>query len=275
MIKKVLFFYNSKRKKAEKFTLEAMRFVRNKKIKTECVCVSKNNKNYDLDADLAIAIGGDGTVLYSARHIVDRGMPLLAINAGGLGFLSAIEPKDFRDFFLSILKGKYKKIERFLLELDCNKNKKYLSLNDIVIRSYESRAFHLKVNYNNDLLSYYFGDGLIISTPTGSTAYNLAAMGPIITPDSSIISLTPICPHTLTHRPMALSAEGLLRIKFSRKNEDRLGIFISVDGQEKIELAKGEEIKIKKYSKTLSTIAPLDYSYFEMLREKLSWGMRR
>jgi len=273
MIKKAAFFYNSKRESAIRFTENAVSFLEKNKIKTEKICVNKKETPKE-KADMAVSAGGDGTALYAARCLAKNKTPLIAVNAGGLGFLSSVEPKDFKNFFLKAAKGEMKKVERFFLEVRSPQGV-YYALNDCVLRSAQPRAFHLKAKYDGEFLSSYFGDGLIVSTPTGSTAYGLAAMGPIIMPSCEVFCLSPICPHTLTHRPLVLAAQKELEIIFCEDSEKEINVTVSVDGQENFALKSKEGIKIKKSSFSLISAVPNDYSWFKVLREKLSWGQRR
>ncbi|PIS47116.1 MAG: NAD(+) kinase [Elusimicrobia bacterium CG08_land_8_20_14_0_20_51_18] len=277
MIKKVAVFFNSKRENAFKFYLGAVKHILSRGIKVEKICVNKSCRG-PVKADLAISIGGDGTVLYAARHIINADIPLLSVNAGGLGFLSGVEPAGFEKIFDEIVKDKYRIIERFFLDVkvrSVGRERRYISLNDCVIRARDPRAFSLDVYYNGVFLSKYFGDGLIISTPTGSTAYNLASQGPIIMPHTNVFSLTPICPHTLTHRPMILPNGGEIEIEILKSLKESSRIIISVDGQENFELRPGDKIKISRYPEILKSLVPRNFSYFEVLRKKLSWGERK
>ncbi|GAB4029044.1 MAG: NAD(+)/NADH kinase [Elusimicrobiota bacterium] len=273
MIKKAVFFYNSKRETARLFTDRALNFLKKLGIKTEKICVNKKSR-FSGRADIAISSGGDGTALYAARSLGSSKIPLVPVNAGGLGFLSSVEPTEFESFFMKVLNGHFLKIERFFLAIR-EGGKKYLALNDCVLRSSQARAFHLDVKYNGDFLSSYFGDGLIVSTPTGSTAYGLAAMGPIIMPSAEVFSLSPICPHTLTHRPMVLPSSGELEISFAPKSGENIKVTVSVDGQENFSLSRRGKIKLSKSGFSLITLVPEEFSYFAVLREKLSWGQRR
>lgn len=273
MIKKAAFFYNSKRASAIRFTESAIELLEKHAIKTEKLCVNKGEIPQE-KSDIAVSAGGDGTVLYAARCIAGCKTPLIAVNAGGLGFLSSVEPKDFSDFFAQVIKGKFKKVKRFFLEVRCG-DRTYYALNDCVLRSCQPRSFHLEASYDGEFLSSYFGDGLIISTPTGSTAYGLAAMGPIIIATANVFCLSPICPHTLTHRPVVLSADKELEIFFRQEGEKDVEVTVSVDGQENFTLNSRGVVKIKKSPFTLVSVVPENYSWFKVLREKLSWGQRR
>ena len=230
-------------------------------------------------ADAAVAVGGDGTVLYAARHVISRGIPVLGINAGGLGFLSGIEQKDFLKNLDVFLRGDFKKIRRSLLSVSVERGGKTVfgplpALNDCVIRSPESRAFTLRASFGEQFLSEYFGDGLIISTPSGSTAYSLAASGPIVMPDLEVFLLSPICPYTLTHRPIVLSAAEELKVEVRGGHSGPQVVTLSIDGQENFRLAPGDAVVVGKHNRSFHMLAPEGFSYFDILRRKLSWGER-
>ena len=209
-VKSVVLFYNSKRKKAITFAAGIERTLKARGVRVSRVCVNDVVCKFGR-ADAAITVGGDGTVLYAARHVIKYGIPVLGINAGGLGFLSGVERSNFKKHLDSFLNNSFRRIRRQLLSVEVFRGGgrvfgPYPALNDCVIRSTEARAFSLRAFFGRQLLSEYFGDGLIISTPTGSTAYNLAALGPIVLPELEVFLLSPICPHTLTHRPIVLSS---------------------------------------------------------------------
>jgi len=271
-INKIVIFYNSRRRDSLEFYKKVKKYLFSLGLKTQDICVNKKCPD-KIFGKLAISIGGDGTVLYASRHIVDYNLPMISINAGGLGFLSSVEIDRFKGFFNEVLKEKYKIVERAFLQINI-KGKKYIALNDFVIRANEPRAFSLDVYYNDNFISRYFGDGLIISTPTGSTAYNLASSGPIIVPHANVFSLSPICPHTLSLRPIILPDTGELCVKFdSNDNKDIMRIVLSIDGQENLELSGKNRIYISRYPKTIKTLVPKNFSYFELLRKKLNWGL--
>ena len=277
-IKSVVLFFNSKRKKSVAFALSVEKTLKGRGVAVQRICVNDPVRDFR-KADAAITVGGDGTVLYAARHVIKYGMPVLGINAGGMGFLSGVERSEFhknRDAFLG---NRFKKIKRQLLSVEVRRRGKpafgpYPALNDCVIRSYESRAFTLKACCGRKFLSGYFGDGLIISTPTGSTAYNLAAFGPIVLPELGVFLLSPICPHTLTHRPIVLSSGEDIRITVGGKPGLDHHVTLSLDGQENFGLISADEIIIRKYPKNFEMLVPENFSYFDILRKKLSWGER-
>jgi len=277
-IKSVVLFYNSERRKALGFASVIEKKLRAAGTKVLKVCVNDACFGFKT-ADAAVAVGGDGTVLYAARHVITLGIPVLGINAGGLGFLSGIEQKAFLKSMSVFLAGGFKKIKRSLLSVSVTRAGHTVfgplpALNDCVIRSPEARAFSLRAYSGSEFLSDYFGDGLIVSTPSGSTAYSLAASGPIVMPDLEVFLLTPICPHTLTHRPIALAAAEELKVAVRAGRSGQQLLTLSIDGQENFRLKPGDEVIVSKHPRSFEMLAPQDFSYFDILRRKLSWGER-
>jgi len=268
---KAIIFYNPF-KKDNVLTLKKVECLLSKRrIKISKISVYMKKKA-NIFGDFAIAIGGDGTVLYAARSIVDKNIPLISIKCGGLGFLSSIEEKDATKMIKDFLNENYKTINRFLLKIVIGK-KEYFALNDLVIKSNDLRTFYTDVYYFDEYISTYFSDGVIISTPTGSTAYNLSCGGPIVHTHARVIIVTPISPHTLTHRPVILPENGIIKIKARLKHGNEKSIVISIDGQENLKY-NDEIIEVSIFNKILKNIVPKNYSYFEVLRKKLSWGER-
>lgn len=277
-IKNVLLFYNSKRRKALDYTAAIERRLKALGAKVQKICVNETCCEIKA-ADAAITVGGDGTVLYAARHVIARGIPVLGINAGGLGFLSGIEQKEFIKNTELFLRGGFRKFKRSLLAVSVLRGGKKVfgpmpALNDSVIRSPEARAFTLRASFGSQFLTEYFGDGLIVSTPSGSTAYSLAASGPIVLPDLEVFLLSPICPHTLTHRPIVLSAAEELRVAVIGGRSGPQPLNLSLDGQESFNLENGDIVLVRRHVRSLELLAPAGFSYFEVLRRKLSWGER-
>lgn len=277
-IKSVVLFYNSKRLKALAYAGAIERRLRAAGARVARVCVNDAFCGFK-SADAAVAVGGDGTVLYAARHVISRGIPVLGINAGGLGFLSGVERKDFLKNVKPFLRGEFRQISRSLLSVSVMRAGKTVfgplpALNDCVIRSQEARAFTLRASFGREFLSEYFGDGLIISTPSGSTAYSLAASGPIVLPDLEVVLLSPICPHTLTHRPIVLSASEELKVQVEGGRSGPQVMTLSLDGQENFRLEHGDTVVIAKHRRNFHMLAPHGFSYFDILRRKLSWGER-
>jgi NAD+ kinase len=277
-IKSVVLFYNSNRRKALSYAAAIERRLKAGGARVSRVCVNDAVCEFK-PADAAVAVGGDGTVLYAARHVIARGMPVLGINAGGLGFLSGAEQKDFLKNADEFLRGGFIKIKRSLLSVSVLRGGRTVSgplaaLNDCVIRSSEARAFTLRASFGGKFLSEYFGDGLIVSTPSGSTAYSLAASGPIVMPDLEVFLLSPICPHTLTHRPIVLSAAEDLRVLVQGGRSGPQRLALSLDGQENFTLEDGDTVLVRRHTKSFEMLAPQGFSYFDILRRKLSWGER-
>ena len=275
-IKSVVLFYNSKRRKAMAYAAAMERRLKAAGVRVTRICVNDPCVEFG-PADAAVAVGGDGTVLYAARHVIGRGIPVLGINAGDLGFLSGIERKGFIKNMDSFLRGEFKKFSRSLLAVSVRRKGRLVfgplpALNDCVIRSQEARAFTLRASFGGEFLSEYFGDGLIISTPSGSTAYSLAASGPIVMPALAVFLLSPICPHTLTHRPIVLPAEEELKIEVEGARSGPQILTLSLDGQENFRLQHGDTVVIGRHRKNFYMLAPQGFSYFEILRRKLSWG---
>lgn len=272
-MKKAIVFYNSKDINNLNILKKVNKVLDDRKISYKNISVFKGLKSKKNNFDFAISIGGDGTVLHASHYLVDMGIALIAIKSGSLGFLGSIEFLYFENFINDFLMGNYEVIERSMLELII-KNKTYRALNDVVIKSIDMRTFYTSVYLNDEFISTYFSDGVIISTPTGSTAYNLSVGGPIVHPSTSSIILTPISPHTLTHRPVVVMDSSTIKIKaYEKKRKSISNIVVVVDGQ--IILGMSEDfIKIRVFDKKFKMIVPEKYSYFDVLRKKLRWGER-
>ena len=215
--------------------------------------------------DFIVALGGDGTLISVARRAYKFDKPILGINAGNLGFLTDINPDNIEDFLDDFLKGNYRIDERMVIEIEY-KNKKLYAFNDVVIsKDIISSMINIQVDTNESFLNTYRGDGLIISTPTGSTAYNLSAGGPVVYPLTESFILTPICPHSLTQRPLVLPSNFILEVNIK---EDMAKLIL--DGQEIYTL--DDKIILKKAKKPARLIHRKERNYFEVLREKLHWG---
>lgn len=220
-------------------------------------------------SDIIISIGGDGTFLNSTRHINDSDKPIIGINLGTLGFMSDVMPSDIRSFFDNVIKGKYKTIDLCLAK--CTVNKKYVfsALNEIVIDKCDSiKMVELGIFYNKEFVGRFYADGVLVSTPTGSTGYSLSSGGPIITPFSKVFIITPICPHSLNFRPVIVPDSGTIMIKSYNQEKVR----ITPDGYKGIMRKAPLEIIIEKAEYSLKTIKKHNWSFFNTLNEKLLWG---
>jgi NAD+ kinase len=228
-------------------------------------------------ADLVIALGGDGTLLHTTHLVGSSQIPLLGVNLGGLGFLTEITLKELYPVLRKILKGKFEIEERMMIKATIGnqssavkKSGSLVALNDIVINiGTLARVINLEIYINGEYISTYTADGLIISTPTGSSAYSLSAGGPLLNPRMKAIILTPICPHALAIRPLVISQEEKVRILVKSDHND---IKLTVDGQESFSLNSGQKIEIEKAPYSLKLVKPEKKSFYEILRKKLNWG---
>lgn len=225
------------------------------------------------NCDLIIVVGGDGSMLNAAHIAVDYGLPVLGINRGRLGFLTDIRPDELNKVN-EVLSGKFIEEERFLLEatiIHPNGDVTHaVALNDVVVLPGNiAHMIEFEVRVNEHMICNQRADGLIIATPTGSTAYALSGGGPILHPQLDAIELVPMFPHTLSSRPIVLKSNSEITITLSPLNETTPKV--SCDGQDRIPLAAGGIIKIKKKNTMLRLIHPLDYNYYQTLREKLGW----
>jgi len=217
------------------------------------------------EVDFLVALGGDGTLISVARRSYKFDKPVLGINAGKLGFLTDINPENIDEFLDSFLNGNYRIDERMVIEVNYQENTLY-AFNDVVIsKEIISSMIRINVDTNESYLNSYYGDGLIISTPTGSTAYNLSAGGPVVYPLTEGFVLTPICPHSLTQRPLVLPSHFEIEVEC-----DNAKAKLIIDGQEIFDM-KGK-IKVKKAKNPAKLIHRMERNYFDVLREKLNWG---
>lgn len=224
------------------------------------------------EVDLLLVFGGDGTLLGVAREIAGSPTPLLGVNIGGLGFLTAVPSDGLPNALKQVWAGQFKFESRALLEatVKCNgRNIRQSALNDIVIgRGVVSRLIELDVDVDGEPLSRYRCDGLIVSSPTGSTAYSLAAGGALVFPTAEVFALTPISPHTLSNRSLILPLTATIHIKPIRPDSP---VILSADGQVLSELASGDVVTVRRSRRSVRLMHLADSSYFEALRRKLHW----
>jgi NAD+ kinase len=224
------------------------------------------------EVDLILVFGGDGTLLGIARAIAGSHTPLLGINIGGLGFLTAVPSDELAAALKHVWAGEFKFERRALIEATgrCgNRNSRVAALNDIVIsRGLAPRLIELEVDVDGEPVSRYRCDGLIVSTPTGSTAYSLAAGGALVCPTAEVFSLTPICPHTLTNRSLILPLTSTIHIKAVSA---RPSTILSADGQVISELSAGDVVTVRRSRRTARIMHLAGGSFFEALRRKLHW----
>ena len=224
--------------------------------------------------DLLISLGGDGTLLSAVQALGEHQIPVLGINLGGLGFLTQLDVKEVERGLNLVKKSRFQVEQRMVLQVQRIKPKSskiYYALNDAVLHKGEiARLISFEVKANAELICSYMADGLIVSTPTGSTAYSLAADGPIIHPDLDAIIVTPICPQTMASRSFIFSAPEQLVIKLGTVRESS---HMMIDGQIWFRVKKGEEIEIKKAAHKVRMIKFPGYSFYSVLRQKLHWGV--
>jgi NAD+ kinase len=224
-------------------------------------------------SDLVIVLGGDGTMLTAARALLDDHVPLVGINRGRFGFLTDISTDGMLQAVGKILDGEYTVEQRILLGADIVRDGRVLSkgraLNDIVVsKGGQARLIELEVTIDGQYVHRQRSDGLIVSTPTGTTAYALSAGGPLLHPTLEAITLVPICPHTLSNRPFAINSNSTVEITLMRADDAR----VHFDGQLHAELSMGDKVIIKRLNNTIPLLHPLGHSHYELLREKLHWG---
>jgi NAD+ kinase len=226
-------------------------------------------------ADLIIVLGGDGTLL-SIAGLVEREVPILGVNLGGLGFITEVAINEVESLLERTLKGDFSVEKRMTLGLRVHgkdgAGEEFRVLNDgVITKGARSRIIDLETYVGNEYLCTYRADGLIIATPTGSTAYALAAGGPILYPTLGAIVLAPICPHTLTNRPIVVSAESTIRVTLRSSGDT---VFLSPDGRQGVVLNNGDVVEAQNYGVPVLLVKVPKRSYFEVLRSKLKWGER-
>jgi NAD+ kinase len=225
--------------------------------------------------DLMIVLGGDGTLLAASRLENPRGVPILPVNLGGLGFLTSVTLDELYPILEEVFSGKNRISERVMLGVEVLRDgtvvERQRALNDAVInKGALSRILDLELTINGVFVCSYKADGLILSTPTGSTAYSLSAGGPIVYPLVEALVVTPICPHTLTNRPLVVPDAA--RIEGSARGKD--SVYLTVDGQVGMKLEPGDRVMMTRATERLRLVRPARQTYFEVLRDKLKWGNR-
>lgn len=222
--------------------------------------------------DLMMVLGGDGTMLHTARLMGDSRIPILGVNLGGLGFLTAITMKELYPVLEKVIKDDFETEERMMLSVQINRNSnvlKYTVLNDVVLKGTLARLVNIEARINKEYVTTYRADGLIVSTPTGSTAYSLSSGGPILYPTIHSIIVAPICPFTLTNRPVVIPDWMTVEILLKPHREN---VLLTLDGQVDLPLVKGDVIEIKRAESSVYLVKCPGKSYFDILRERLMWG---
>jgi len=227
-----------------------------------------------LDAELYIVLGGDGTMISAARMVGDADVLVLGINYGSLGYLADFRIEEMFPAIETIIRGEYTVDRRVMLDAEHFRGDKKLAvgrvLNDVVInKAALARIIEIDVKLNGQFVNSFRADGLIVSTPTGSTAYNLSAGGPIVYPSMNAVVLTPICPFTLTNRPIVVPDDAVIDVTLKNENE---GVILTFDGQTGYPMLIDDRVTIRKSSTTFNLVQPTHRNYFDVLRNKLKWG---
>lgn len=273
-MKNIAIVFNSEKKRAKDELAKMESWLKEK----GCGVFVLPSTSEDVPAvDFAVTLGGDGTMLSASRLFAPAGIPILGVNLGSLGFLAETNPVEVYGFLDKIIAEGYQIEERMMLNVTIESADKKITrtaLNDCIIRSTDSgRVIRINVEADGEFVADYVGDGLIVSTPTGSTAYSLAASGPIVHPSISVFVLTPICPHTLAQRPMIISAKNILSMKFT-SSSSRHKSMLSLDGQTNFSISASDKVVVSAGEKPLKLITNPERKYYGILREKLKWGER-
>lgn len=240
--------------------------------KTNYSNLKQANEKFIVDsAELIITLGGDGTLLRVVNILSNYSVNILGVNLGGLGFLANTPPEKLTTHATNYISGNYTIDERNMLVYSVKGSaKKYTALNDVVIdKAGSSRVIQIDTRIDGKLLNSYISDGLIISTPTGSTGYSLSAGGPIITPDTNVFILNPICPHSLTNRPVIINDSSVIDVEVWTESET---FHILRDGQKHGEYPSGTKISIRKSPHSIRFVQSSSHNFFKTLIKKLSWG---
>ena len=241
---------------------------------TGCAIESVKEEALAKTVDLMLVLGGDGTMIATARMLGDIEVPVMGVNYGGLGYLAEFPLEEHFSALEAILAGDYKVQERLMLTVELRRGEELITknrvLNDVVVnKSALARIIEIETYLNNQFLNRFRADGLIVSTPTGSTAYNLSAGGPIIFPSMNAVVITPICPFTLSNRPIVVPDDSVIEVRLMTKNEE---VALTLDGQVGFPLQAGDRALIRKSNATFNLVQPANRNYFDVLRDKLKWG---
>lgn len=226
------------------------------------------------DAELLVVLGGDGTLLSAARLVYPESIPILGVNFGTLGFLADVSIDNMIPALEKVLRGDYRLEPRLMVEASIQDEQgvefqRVHALNDVVLREAKGRAIQIETALEGKPLGSFRGDGIVISTPTGSTAYSLSAGGPIVHPSIEALIATPICPHTLSIRPLLFPADHELMLRFQSDGESA---HLAVDGQVMLDLATDRIVRVRRAERPIYFVLVENRSFFEVLRSKLRWG---
>lgn len=224
--------------------------------------------------DLIVVLGGDGTMIATSRMIGEREVPVLGINYGRLGYLAEFNTEEMTNALEAVLAGDYKLQQRVMLDATLMRGSEVLLhnrvLNDVVIsKSALARIVEIETKLDDQFVNRFRADGLIISTPTGSTAYNLSAGGPVIYPSMNAVVITPICPHTLSNRPLVVPDDSHIEIRLNGSVDE---VVLTLDGQIGAPMEASDCVRVRKSNTYFNLVQPKNYNYFDVLRDKLRWG---
>jgi NAD+ kinase len=244
------------------------------KLETGCVVAALEHSDMAASIDLMLVLGGDGTMIATARMLGDKEVPVLGVNYGGLGYLAEFRVEELYTALESILEGAYRVESRVMLAVQLVRGSEEVTrtrvLNDVVIsKSALARIIEIEAYLNQQFVNSFRADGLIVSTPTGSTAYNLSAGGPVIYPSMNAVVITPICPFTLSNRPLVVPDDAHIELTLKTPNEE---VALTLDGQVGFPLQVEDRVVIGKSRTTFNLVQPMNRNYFEVLRDKLRWG---
>ena len=271
-MKKIIILGDKSKKKIRE-TIKELEPLFRKKSHLSIIDISDEEELKKVSADLAFVFGGDGTILSASRKLNAKQIPLIGVHLGKFGFLADLTSLEISDSLEKIFAGEYFISQRMLLTCKVIRSKQVinetLGLNDAVIsRTSLSRLISIKLYINEKIVTTYSSDGLIVSTPAGSTAHSLSAGGPIVTPDMEAFIVTPICPHTLSNRPLVVSGDS--KIGMEQISESK-GVGLTVDGQIYFDVKVGDRIVIEKAENKLQLIDIQTRTFYDVLREKLNW----
>ncbi|MBI9103270.1 MAG: NAD(+)/NADH kinase [Spirochaetales bacterium] len=277
-IKEVIIIVNQLKPDAEEILGEMTAFLKERAVRFKIY--RYEGKPLPMDAvkgegDLAISLGGDGTVLFSARRLAEYDIPILAVNLGDFGFITEVAKDEWKDTFLDYESGKLSCSPRVMLDITVMRGNEKLasfnSLNDSVISARGiSRLIKLQVELRGTQLVKYRADGLIVATPTGSTAYSAAAGGPLLDPELDAMIINPICPFTLSNRPLVIQANE--EISVSIEDNQRTDIILTIDGQKFLDLEPGDKVCFKSHEKKALIVRSGKRNFFDVIRDKLKWS---
>lgn len=268
-IKSIVFVVNKSKTGAPELAGSLKTLARKAGVATRLTTRFPLPKGFLKGADACCVIGGDGTLLGVVEEAVVHQAPVIGVNLGKLGFLATYSAEEAQAKFVTLLKGSYKLFSRTMLECRSKQGRTTIALNDIVIKSAAPGLVRLEVMSDGVAVNDYFGDGLIFATPTGSTAYNLSAGGPLVHPSAKVIAMTPICPHTLSNRSVIFDHATRLKVLM---HEGQTKVEVSIDGKNWVCRASEFPLGITISKKTFPLIQEKDYTHFSLVQTKLHWG---